>query len=128
MNKRFWIIVFILVIMQASSFGYVLNMNNRFQLLQEKFQQNNTEEIILKQQMLNQDIKQIIQVIRGLMIQVQHLTNENEKNKIRVQHHCEPAGGECYFRPKIVIFRPKTSAKKCAHVCIHILNHSTHRR
>jgi hypothetical protein len=71
--------------MQASSFGYVLNMNNRFELLQEKFQQNNTEEIILKQQMLNQDIKQIIQVIRGLMIQVQHLTNENEKNKIRVQ-------------------------------------------
>ena len=71
--------------MQASSFGYVLNMNNRFQLLQEKFQQNNTEEIILKQQMLNQDIKQIIQVIRGLMIQVRHLTNENEKNKVRVQ-------------------------------------------
>ena len=71
--------------MQASSFGYVLNMNNRFELLQEKFQQNNTEEIILKQQMLNQDIKQIIQVIRGLMIQVQHLTNENEKNKVRVQ-------------------------------------------
>jgi hypothetical protein len=71
--------------MQASSFGYVLNMNNRFALLQQKFQQNNTEEIILKQQMLNQDIKQIIQVIRGLMIQVQHLTNENEKNKIRVQ-------------------------------------------
>ena len=85
MNKRFRIIIFILVIMQASSFGYVLNMNNRFELLQEKFQQNNTEEIILKQQMLNQDIKQIIQVIRGLMIQVQHLTNENEKNKIRVQ-------------------------------------------
>lgn len=85
MNKRFWIIVFILVIMQASSFGYVLNMNNRFELLQEKFQQNNTEEIILKQQMLNQDIKQIIKIIRGLMIQVQHLTNENEKNKIRVQ-------------------------------------------
>ena len=71
--------------MQASAFGYVLNMNNRFELLQEKFQQNNTEEIILKQQMLNQDIKQIIQVIRGLMIQVQHLTNENEKNKVRVQ-------------------------------------------
>jgi hypothetical protein len=71
--------------MQASSFGYVLNMNNRFELLQEKFQQNNTEEIILKQQMLNKDIKQIIQIIRGLMIQVQHLTNENEKNKIRVQ-------------------------------------------
>ena len=71
--------------MQASSFGYVLNMNNRFELLQEKFQQNNTEEIILKQQMLNQDIKQIIKIIRGLMIQVQHLTNENEKNKIRVQ-------------------------------------------
>ena len=85
MNKRFWIIVFILVITQASAFGYVLNMNNRFALLQEKFQQNNTEEIILKQQMLNQDIKQIIQVIRGLMIQVQHLTNENEKNKVRVQ-------------------------------------------
>ena len=85
MNKRFRIIIFILVIMQASSFGYVLNMNNRFELLQEKFQQNNTEEIILKQQMLNQDIKQIIQVIRGLMIQVQHLTNENEKNKVRVQ-------------------------------------------
>ncbi len=43
MNKRFWIIVFILVIMQASAFGYVLNMNNRFELLREKFQQNNTE-------------------------------------------------------------------------------------
>jgi len=85
MNKRFWIIIFILVITQASAFGYVLNMNNRFVLLQEKFQQNNTEEIIARQQIFNQDITQIIQVIRGLMIQVQYLTEENEKNKIQVQ-------------------------------------------
>ena len=85
MNKSFWIIIFILVITQASAFGYVLNMNNRFALLQEQFQQNNTEEIILNQQTLKQDMSQVIQVIRGLMIQVQHLTNENEKNKVRVQ-------------------------------------------
>ena len=85
MNKRFWILVFILVITQAAAFGYVLNMNNRFALLQEQFQQNNSEEIILNQQMLKQDMSKVIQVIRGLMIQVQHLTNENEKNKIRVQ-------------------------------------------
>ena len=85
MNKRFWIIVFILVITQAAAFGYVLNMNNRFALLQEQFQQNNSEEIILNQQMLKQDMSKVIQVIRGLMIQVQHLTNENEKNKVRVQ-------------------------------------------
>ena len=85
MNKRFWIIVFILVTMQASAFGYVLNMNNRFTLLQEQFQQNNTEEIIARQQIFNQDITQIIQVIRGLMIQVQYLTEENEKNKVQLQ-------------------------------------------
>tara|TARA_R100000544_G_scaffold14112_1_gene6425 strand:+ start:239 stop:529 length:291 start_codon:yes stop_codon:yes gene_type:complete len=85
MNKRFWIIIFILMITQASSFGYVLNMNNRFTLLQEQFQQNNTEEIIARQQMLNQDMNQVIQVIRGLMIQVQYLTEENEKNKVQVQ-------------------------------------------
>jgi len=85
MTKRFWTIVFILVTMQASAFGYVLNMNNRFTLLQEQFQQNNTEEIIARQQIFNQDITQIIQVIRGLMIQVQYLTEENEKNKIQVQ-------------------------------------------
>ena len=85
MNKKFWIIIFILVITQASAFGYVLNMNNRFTLLQEQFQQDNTEEIIARQQIFNQDITQIIQVIRGLMIQVQYLTEENEKNKVRVQ-------------------------------------------
>tara|TARA_R110002049_G_scaffold12969_1_gene57257 strand:+ start:35 stop:325 length:291 start_codon:yes stop_codon:yes gene_type:complete len=85
MNKRFWIIIFILMITQASSFGYVLNMNNRFTLLQEQFQQNNTEEIIAIQQMLKQDMNQVIQVIRGLMIQVQYLTEENEKNKVQVQ-------------------------------------------
>ena len=81
MNKRFWTIVFILVITQASAFGYVLNMNNRFVLLQEQFQQNNSEEIIFNQQMLNKNINQIIGVVKGLMIQVQYLTNENEKNK-----------------------------------------------
>ena len=85
MNKRFWIIIFILMITQASSFGYVLNMNNRFTLLQEQFQQNNTEEIIARQQMLNQDMNQVIQIIRGLMIQVQYLTEENEKNKVQLQ-------------------------------------------
>mgnify|MGYP005704481597 CR=1 FL=1 len=71
--------------MQASVFGYTLNINNRFVLLQEKFQQNNTEEIIANQQMISQDINQIIQVIRGLMIQVQYLTEENEKNKVQLQ-------------------------------------------
>ena len=85
MNKRFWIIVFILVVTQASAFGYVLNMNNRFVLLQEQFQQNNSEEIILNQQMMSQDMNQVIQVIRGLMIQVQYLTEENEKNKVQLQ-------------------------------------------
>ena len=85
MNKRFWTIVFILVITQASAFGYVLNMNNRFVLLQEQFQQNNSEEIILNQQMLKQDMNQVIQIIRGLMIQVQYLTEENEKNKVQLQ-------------------------------------------
>ena len=85
MNNKFWTIVFILVTMQASAFGYVLNMNNRFTLLQEQFQQNNTEEIILNQQMLKQDMNQVIQVIRGLMIQVQYLTEENEKNKVQLQ-------------------------------------------
>ena len=78
MNKRFWIIIFILVITQACAFGY---MNNRFVLLQEQFQQNNSEEIIFNQQMLNKNINQIIGVVKGLMIQVQYLTNENEKNK-----------------------------------------------
>ena len=85
MSKRFWTIIFILIIMQASVFGYALNMNNRFALLQEQFQQNNSEEIILNQQMLKQDMNQVIQVIRGLMIQVQYLTEENEKNKVQVQ-------------------------------------------
>jgi len=85
MSKRFWTIIFILVIIQASAFGYVLNMNNRFVLLQEQFQQNNSEEIILNQQMLKQDMNQVIQIIRGLMIQVQYLTEENEKNKVQLQ-------------------------------------------
>ena len=85
MSKRFWTIIFILIIMQASVFGYALNMNNRFALLQEQFQQNNSEEIILNQQMLKQDMNQVIQVIRGLMIQVQYLTEENEKNKVQLQ-------------------------------------------
>ena len=85
MSKRFWKIIFILIIMQASVFGYALNMNNRFALLQEQFQQNNSEEIILNQQMLKQDMNQVIQVIRGLMIQVQYLTEENEKNKVQLQ-------------------------------------------
>ena len=71
--------------MQASVFGYALNMNNRFALLQEQFQQNNSEEIILNQQMMSQDMNQVIQVIRGLMIQVQYLTEENEKNKVQLQ-------------------------------------------
>jgi len=78
MNKKFWIIIFILVITQASAFGY---MNNRFVLLQEQFKQNNSEEIIFSQQMLKQDMNQVIQVIRGLMIQVEYLTHENGKNK-----------------------------------------------
>ena len=85
MSKRFWTIIFILIIMQASVFGYALNMNNRFALLQEQFQQNNSEEIILNQQMMSQDMNQVIQVIRGLMIQVQYLTEENEKNKVQLQ-------------------------------------------
>ena len=85
MSKRFWTIIFILIIMQASVFGYALNMNNRFALLQEQFQQNNSEEIILNQQMLKQDMNQVIQIIRGLMIQVQYLTEENEKNKVQLQ-------------------------------------------
>ena len=32
-----------------------------------------------------QDMNQVIQVIRGLMIQVQYLTEENEKNKVQLQ-------------------------------------------
>ncbi len=82
MSKRFWTIIFILVIMQASVFGYALNINKQ---LQEQSKQNNSEEIIANQQIISQDINQIIQVIRGLMIQVQYLTQENEKNKVQLQ-------------------------------------------
>jgi hypothetical protein len=82
MSKRFWTIIFILVIMQASVFGYALNINKQ---LQEQSKQNNSEEIIANQQIISQDINQIIQVIRGLMIQVQYLTQENEKNKAQLQ-------------------------------------------
>ena len=73
MSKRFWTIIFILVIMQASVFGYALNINKQ---LQEQSKQNNSEEIIANQQIISQDINQIIQVIRGLMIQVQNLTKQ----------------------------------------------------
>ena len=78
MTKRFWTIVFILVITQVLVFGYLFN---RLALLNDRFEQYNSEQIILSQQMLKQDMNQVIQVIRGLMIQVEYLTHENGKNK-----------------------------------------------
>ena len=85
MNKSLWTIIFILVVAQASAFGYALNMNNRFALLQEQVIQSSPEldSIVQNQALLNTDIHHIIKVIKGLIIQVQYLTNEIEKNKVQ---------------------------------------------
>ena len=85
MTKTLWTIIFVLVISQASAFGYALNMNNRFALLQEQVMQSSPEfdSVIQNQALLNTDIHHIIKVIKGLIIQVQYLTNEIEKNKVQ---------------------------------------------
>ena len=87
MTKTLWTIIFALVITQASSFAYVLNMNNQLELLEEQVVQVSPEfdSVIQNQALLNTDIHHIIKVIKGLIIQVQYLTNEVEKGKVKKQ-------------------------------------------
>ena len=87
MTKTLWTIIFVLVITQASSFAYVLNMNNQLELLEEQVVQVSPEfdSVIQNQALLNTDIHHIIKVIKGLIIQVQYLTNEVEKDKVKKQ-------------------------------------------
>ena len=87
MTKTLWTIIFVLVITQASSFAYVLNMNKQLELLEEQVVQVSPEfdSVIQNQALLNTDIHHIIKVIKGLIIQVQYLTNEVEKDKVKKQ-------------------------------------------
>jgi len=87
MSKTFFTIIFVLAVAQASAFGYALNMNNRLSTLETQDTQSSPEldSIVKNQALLNTDIHHIIKVIRGIMIQVQYLTNEVEKDKVKKQ-------------------------------------------
>jgi hypothetical protein len=87
MNRVTLLIFSVLVVLQASVFGYALNMNNQLELLEEKVVQSSPEfdSVIQNQALLNTDIHHIIKVIKGLIIQVQYLTNEVEKGKVKKQ-------------------------------------------
>ena len=82
MSKTFFTIIFVLAVAQASAFGYALNINNRLAILETQDMQSSPEldSIVKNQALLNTDIHHIIKVIRGIMIQVQYLTNEVEKD------------------------------------------------
>ena len=87
MNRVTLLIFSVLVVLQASVFAYALNMNNQLELLEEQVVQVSPEfdSIVKNQALLNTDIHHIIKVIRGIMIQVQYLTNEIEKDKVKKQ-------------------------------------------
>ena len=87
MNRVTLLIFSVLVVFQASVFAYALNMNNQLELLEEQVVQSSPEfdSVIQNQALLNTDIHHIIKVIKGLIIQVQYLTNEVEKGKVKKQ-------------------------------------------
>ena len=76
-----------MVVLQASVFGYALNMNNQLELLEEQVVQSSPEfdSVIQNQALLNTDIHHIIKVIKGLIIRVNYLTNELEQDKVKKQ-------------------------------------------
>jgi len=87
MNRVTLLIFSVLVVLQASVFAYALNMNNQLELLEEQVVQSSPEfdSVIQNQALLNTDIHQIIKVIKGLIIQVNYLTNELEQDKVKKQ-------------------------------------------
>ena len=87
MNRVTLLIFSVLVVLQASVFAYALNMNNQLELLEEQVVQSSPEfdSVIQNQIRLSTDIQQIIKALRGTMIQVQHLTIEIQKDKVKKQ-------------------------------------------
>jgi len=87
MNRVTLLIFSVLVVLQASVFGYALNMNNQLELLEEQVVQSSPEldSVIQNQIRISTDMQQIIEALRGTMIQVQYLTNELEKGKVKKQ-------------------------------------------
>ena len=87
MNRVTLLIFSVLVVLQASVFAYALNMNNQLELLEEQVVQSSPEldSVIQNQIRISTDMQQIIEALRGTMIQVQHLTNEFEKGKVKKQ-------------------------------------------
>jgi len=87
MNRVTLLIFSVLVVLQASVFAYALNMNNQLELLEEQVIQSSPEfdSVIQNQIRLSTDIQQIIKALRGTMIQVQHLTIEIQKDKVKKQ-------------------------------------------
>jgi len=87
MNRVTLLIFSVLVVLQASVFAYALNMNNQLELLEEQVVQSSPEfdSVIQNQIRISTDMQQIIEALRGTMIQVQYLTNELEKDKVKKQ-------------------------------------------
>jgi len=87
MNRVTLLIFSVLVVFQASVFAYALNMNNQLELLEEQVVQSSPEfdSVIQNQIRISTDMQQIIEALRGTMIQVQYLTNELEKGKVKKQ-------------------------------------------
>ena len=87
LNKVTLLIFSVLIVLQASVFGYALNMNNRLAILETQDMQSSPEldSVIQNQALLNTDIHHIIKVIKGLIIQVNFLTNELEQDKVKKQ-------------------------------------------
>jgi hypothetical protein len=87
MNRVTLLIFSVLIVLQASVFGYALNMNNRLAILETQDMQSSPEldSVIQNQALLNTDIHHIIKVIKGLIIQVNFLTNELEQDKVKKQ-------------------------------------------
>ena len=87
LNKVTLLIFSVLIVLQASVFGYALNMNNQLELLEEQVVQSSPEldSVIQNQIRISTDMQQIIEALRGTMIQVQYLTNELEKDKVKKQ-------------------------------------------
>ena len=87
MNRVTLLIFSVLIVLQASVFAYALNMNNQLELLEEQVVQSSPEldSVIQNQIRISTDIHQIIKVIKGLIIQVNFLTNELEQDKVKKQ-------------------------------------------
>ena len=87
MNRVTLLIFSVLVVLQASVFGSALNMNNRLAILETQDMQSSPEldSVIQNQIRISTDIHQIIKVIKGLIIQVNYLTNELEQDKVKKQ-------------------------------------------